>query len=137
AMVLMHHASGALSHVQCGFNYFDPYGHEGSGQEKPTVSVTGTKGSMHLIGYDWKPFGVDMATLDNEVNVRYAKDPGEYVWEMGASAICEAMAKGVEPKINALHALHVLEIIEAARKSQETGSRINLESTFPYPLFKV
>ncbi|MFZ9661905.1 MAG: Gfo/Idh/MocA family protein [Chitinophagaceae bacterium] len=136
AMVLMHHASGALSHVQCGFNYFDPYGHEGSGQEKPTVSVVGTKGSMHMIGYDWKPFGVDMATLENEVNVRYVKDPGDYVWEMGASAICEAMAKGVEPKINALHALHVLEIIEAARKSQETGMRINLESTFPYPLFK-
>lgn len=137
AMVLMHHASGALSHVQCGFNYFDPYGHEGSGQEKPTVSVVGTKGSMHMIGYDWKPFGVDMATIENENNVRYAKDPGEYVWEMGASAICEAMSKGVEPKINALHALHVLEIIEAARKSQETGRRVDLESTFPYPLFRV
>jgi predicted dehydrogenase len=35
AMVLMEHHSGALSHVQSGFNYFDPYGHEGAGQEKP------------------------------------------------------------------------------------------------------
>jgi predicted dehydrogenase len=51
AMVVMQHASGALSHVQCGFNYFDPYGHEGSGQEKPTVSIVGTRGAMHLIGY--------------------------------------------------------------------------------------
>jgi len=135
AMVLMQHESGALSHVMCGFNYFDPYGHEGTGQEKPTISLVGTKGAMHLIGYDWKPFGVDMATLDNEKNTRYATDPGDYVWEQGASVICEAMATGKEPKINAEHALHVLEIIEAARKSQETGKRIDLVSKFPYPLF--
>src|SRR5688500_137043 len=32
AMVLMDHGNGLLSHVQCGFNYFDPYGHEGKGQ---------------------------------------------------------------------------------------------------------
>ncbi|MEY4931268.1 MAG: hypothetical protein RI909_1992, partial [Bacteroidota bacterium] len=38
AMVLMEHANGIISHVQCGFNYFDPYGHEGEGQEKPTIS---------------------------------------------------------------------------------------------------
>lgn len=136
AMVLMQHESGALSHVMCGFNYFDPYGHEGTGQEKPTISVVGTKGAMHLIGYDWKPFGVDMATMDHEENRRFATDPGDYVWEQGASVICEAMATGKEPRINALHALHVLEIIEAARKSQETGKRIDLTSKFPYPLFK-
>ncbi len=135
AMVLMQHESGALSHVQCGFNYFDPYGHEGNGQEKPTISLVGTRGAMHLIGYDWKPFGVDMATIEQEQSQRFVTDPGEYVWEMGASAICEALATGKEPKINAEHALHVLEIIEAARKSQETGQRINLKSSFPYPLF--
>lgn len=137
AMVLMMHESGALSHVMCGFNYFDPYGHEGTGQEKPTISLVGTRGAMHLIGYDWKPFGVDMATTDNEKNTRYATDPGDYVWEQGATVICEAMAKGKEPRINAEHALHVLEIIEAARKSQETGKRIKIESRFPYPLFTV
>jgi predicted dehydrogenase len=134
AMVLMEHMSGALSHVQCGFNYFDPYGHEGSGQEKPTVSLVGTKGSMHLIGYDWKPFGVDMATIEDEKGKRYAVDPGTYVWEQGASVIAESMATGQEPLIAAEHALHVLEIMEAARKSQETGRRIVLKSKFKWPV---
>lgn len=135
AMVLMQHQSGALSHVQCGFNYFDPYGHEGSGQEKPTVSLVGTKGSMHLIGYDWKPFGVDLATLDDEKGKRYATNPESYVWEQGASVIAEALSTGKEPRINVNHALHVLEIIEAARKSEATRQRINLQSTFQYPLW--
>ena len=135
ASVLMLHESGAISHVQCGFNYFDPYGHEGSGQEKPTISIVGTKGSMHLVGYDWKPFGVDMATLENEKSQRFVTDPQDYVWEQGATVICEAMATGKEPKINAEHALHVLEIIEAARESQSSGRRIEIKSKFPYPLF--
>lgn len=134
AMVLMQHASGALSHVQCGFNYFDPYGHEGSGQEKPTISIVGTRGAMHLIGYDWKPFGVDMATLDDEKGKRYATDAEAYVWEQGASVVAEALHSGKEPLIAAEHALHVLEIIEAARTSQATGKRINLISTFKWPV---
>lgn len=134
AMVLMEHANGALSHVQCGFNYFDPYGHEGSGQEKPTISVVGTRGSMHLIGYDWKPFGVDMATIDDEKGKRYAVDSGTYVWEQGASVIAESMTTLQDPLIAAEHALHVLEIIEAARTSQASGKRIALKSSFKWPV---
>jgi predicted dehydrogenase len=136
ASVLMEHQSGAISHVQCGFNYFDPYGHQGKGQDKPTVSVVGKKGSMHLIGYDWMPFGVDMATVDHEESQRFATDPGTYVWEQGASVICESLVTGKEPLINAEHSLHVLEIIEAARKSQREGTRIQLVSGFPYPVVK-
>jgi predicted dehydrogenase len=136
AMVLMEHANGVISHVQCGFNYFDPYGHEGEGQEKPTISVWGTKGNMNLIGYDWAPFGVDMATSENESTVRYVKDAGTYVWEQGASVIAESMVNQTEPLIAAEHALHVLEIIEAARASQSSGKRISLKSVFKYPVVR-
>jgi predicted dehydrogenase len=135
SMVLMEHASGALSHVQSGFNFFDPYGHEGAGQDKPTISVWGTKGNMHLIGYDWAPFGVDMATTENEEKtIRYAEDAKGYVWQEGASAISESLVTGKEPLIAAEHSLHVLEIIEAARKSQAEGKRIQLVSTFKWPV---
>ena len=34
----MDHGNGVLSHVQCGFNYFDPYGHEGKGQNNHTIT---------------------------------------------------------------------------------------------------
>lgn len=136
AMILMEHASGALSHVQSGFNYFDPYGHGGSGQDKPTISMWGTKGNMHLIGYDWMPFGVDMATEGNEETKRYVTDAGSYVWQQGASVISESLATGIEPLINVEHSLHVLEIIGAARESQTTGKRISLESVFKWPIIK-
>jgi len=133
--VLMEHASGALSHVQSGFNFFDPYGHQGKGQDKPTISIWGTEGNMHLIGYDWAPFGVDMATKENdEKTIRYAEDAKGYVWQEGASSISEAMVTGKEPLIAAEHSLHVLEIMEAARKSQAEGKRIQLVSTFKWPV---
>lgn len=134
AMVLMEHLSGALSHVQSGFNYFDPYGHEGTGQEKPSISIWGTHGNMHLIGYDWAPAGVDMATHDHETTVRHVPDPGSYVWQEGATVISQSLVKGTEPLINVEHSLHVLEIMEAAHRSQEEGRRIPLESTFRWPV---
>jgi len=133
AMVLLDHGNGVISHVQCGFNYFDPYGHEGRGQERPTITIWGTNGNMSLIGYDWAPFGVDLATTDHEKGRRYADDTGSYVWEQGASVIAESLVSNQEPLIAAEHALHVLEVIEAARESGHTGRRVLLKSTFRYP----
>lgn len=89
--VLMEHASGAISNVMCGFNYFDPYGHQGTGQDKPTISIIGTKGAMHLIGYDWSPFAVEMATIDHEEPLRFATNTGTYVWQEGASEISKSL----------------------------------------------
>lgn len=134
AMVLLDHGNGVLSHVQCGFNYFDPYGHEGKGQDRPTITIWGTKGNMSLVGYDWAPFGVDLATADDEKGHRHATDPGSYVWEQGASVIAESLVNGQEPLIAAEHALHVLELIEAARASGQTGKRVAMKSTFRWPV---
>jgi predicted dehydrogenase len=134
AMVVMDHGNGTLSHVQCGFNYFDPYGHEGKGQQHHTISIWGTQGNMGLVGYDWAPFGVDLATSLTEPPKRYVEDPGTYVWQQGASVISEALAKGSTPLITVEHALHVLEIIEAARESGSSGKRIDLQSTFKWPV---
>lgn len=134
AMILMEHANGVLSHVQCGFNYFDPYGHEGEGQDKPTISIWGTHGNLQLIGYDWAPFGVDVATSENEKTTREATDTGTYVWEQGASVISESLVMSKEPLIAAEHALHVLEVMEAARASQATGKRIPMKSIFKFPV---
>jgi predicted dehydrogenase len=134
AMVLMDHGNGVLSHVQSGFNYFDPYGHEGKGQDRPTISVWGSEGNMALVGYDWAPFGVELATSSEEKPKRFAEDQEGYVWQQGASVISQAMIEKTEPRINVEHALHVLEIIEAARSSGQTGKRIELKSTFKWPM---
>ena len=134
AMLLMDHGNGVISHVQCGFNYFDPYGHEGKGQEKHTITIWGTHGNMGLVGYDWAPHGVDLVTHENETPQRFVPDPGTYVWQQGASVISESMVTGNEPLINVEHALHVLEVIEATRASGDSGKKIKLESTFKFPI---
>ncbi|MDX2185365.1 MAG: Gfo/Idh/MocA family oxidoreductase [Opitutaceae bacterium] len=134
AMVLMEHVNGALSHVQSGFHYYDPHGHEGKGQTKPTVSIVGNRGNMHLIGYDWSPHGVILETDDGKGPQTLCTDPKGFVWQEGGSVVAEALATGTEPLINCEHALHVLEIIEAARESQASGRRVTLKSSFKYPL---
>lgn len=134
AHVLMEHANGVLSHVMCGFNYFDPYGHEGKGQERPSIQVWGSHGNISLVGYDWAPQGVDLVTHDHETPQRFLPDPQGYVWQEGATVIAESIVKGTNPRINVEHALHVLEVIEAARKSSETGKKIKLESRFTWPM---
>jgi predicted dehydrogenase len=135
AMILLDHGNATFSHTQCGFNYFDPHGHDGSELERHSISIVGKKGLMELVGYDWAPHGVDLATEDEPIPKRHATDPQGWVWQQGAATIAECLATGKEPLITTEHALHIVEILEAARASGETGKRIALQSTFKWPLF--
>src|SRR5205085_2098866 len=83
AMVILDHGRGVLSHVQCGFNYFNPHGHEGAKETRHTVTLVGTAGTMGLVGYDWEPNGVDLATQDHPAYQRHATDKAGYVWQWG------------------------------------------------------
>ncbi len=134
AHILMEHEKGVISHVQCGFNYFDPHGHEAGTQTLHSIQIYGDYGNMRLIGYDWEPLGVILDNSWTEPATLNNKDSEGYQWQEGATKIGEALLSGIEPRINAEHALHVLEIIEAARKSSKTGKRIQLKSKFPYPM---
>jgi predicted dehydrogenase len=134
AMVLMDHGNGVISHVQSGFNYFNPHGHEGAKETRHTIQIIGSKGVMGLVGYDWEPLGVDLATESEPAYKRHATDAKGYVWQQGASLAAETLATGKEWLFTPEHALHVVEIIVAARKSQETGRRIDLMSTFKWPI---
>jgi predicted dehydrogenase len=134
AHVLMDHGNGVLSHIMCGFNYFDPHGHEAGSQQLHSIQIYGDKGNLRLIGYDWESNGVYLDDKWDQPATLFQKDSQGYMWQEGATKVAEAMVKGTEPRINSLHALHVLEIIEAARKSSDKGKRITLESTFPWPM---
>ncbi len=136
SMLLMEHADGLISHVQSGFNYFNPHGHDGSQETRHTVSIVGNRGCMGLVGYDWDPRGVDVATEDHPAYERHVTDKGDFVWQMGASLAAESLATGRELLITPEHALHVLEIIQATRESQATGRRIPLTSTFRWPVVR-
>lgn len=134
AMVLMYHGNGVISHVQSGFSYFSPKGHFSGEEEYHTVKIVGTNGTIGLVGYDWEPHGVDLATTSARELQRFATDQHDYAWEMGASLAAKCLATGSEMLIAPEHALHVLEVIEATRESQATGRRISLRSSFKWPV---
>ena len=133
-MVLMDHGDSVISHVMSGFNYFNPHGHSGRDETRYTVTVTGRTGFMGLVGYDWEPLGVDVATQAEPKVTRHATAAKGYIWQQGAALAAESLATGRRLLVTPEHALHVLEIITAARESQETGRRVTLNSTFGWPL---
>ncbi|MBM4004408.1 MAG: Gfo/Idh/MocA family oxidoreductase [Planctomycetes bacterium] len=134
AMLLLDHGNGVISHVQSGFNYFNPHGHVGKEEQRHTISIVGSRGYMGLIGYDWEPQGVDLATHDRPRLERHVTDANGYVWQQGAALAAESLVTDRELLITPEHALHVLEIITAARASSSNGTHVKLQSTFRWPL---
>jgi predicted dehydrogenase len=131
---LLDHGNGVISHIQSGFNYFNPHGHEGSKETRHTISIVGSTGFMGLVGYDWEPLGVDLATKNSPKLERHVTDAQGYVWQQGATLAAECLATGKELLVTPEQALHVLEIFTAARRSSAAGKRIKLMSTFKWPI---
>jgi predicted dehydrogenase len=134
AHILLEHDKNVISHVMCGFNYFDPHGHEAGNQALHSIQIYGDYGNMRLIGYDWETNGVMLDTSWTEPPKLVSTDKGNYVWQEGANVVGESIINATEPKINVEHALHVLEIIEAARRSSATGMKMKLKSKFTWPM---
>jgi len=134
AHILLEHDNNVISHVMCGFNFFDPHGHEAKGQQLHSIQIYGDQGNLRLIGYDWETNGVYLDNSWDEPAKLYQQDSEGYQWQEGATKIGESLVKGIEPRINVEHALHVLEIIEAAKKSSATGMKVKLKSKFKWPM---
>lgn len=134
AIVLMDHGQGIISTMQSGFNYFNPHGHDGSRENRHTVSIVGSTGNMGLVGYDWAPRAVEVATQAQPEFRRHAAEPHDYVWQQGASLAAQSLVTGRPTLFTAEHSLHIVEIIGAARESQATGRRIPIRSTFRWPV---
>ena len=134
AHILLEHQNGIISHIMCGFNYFDPFGHEAKNQTLHSIQIFGDKGNMRLIGYDWEPKSVVLDTSWTNPPETHVTDDQGYQWQEGATKIATSLSTQIEPKIHVLHSLHVLEIIEAARKSSKEGIKVPLKSVFSWPM---
>jgi len=134
-MLIMHHGNGVLSHVQTGFGYFSGERLAGEGRRLYTIDVTGTKGTMHLQGWDWEPAAVDVACQGEVVLETFCKERGHYNWVGGAKYVAESLLSGKPSLITPEHALHVLEVMNACHESQRTGRRVGVETGFKWPVF--
>ena len=134
AMILLDHGKGIISHIQSGFNYFNPHGHDGSGEQRHTITIAGSRGFMGLVGYDWAPQGVDLATHESPKLERHVTDAKDYIWQQGGALAAECLSTGRELLVSPEQALHVLEIITGARESQKSGKHVELTSTFRWPI---
>ncbi len=80
---------------------------------------------MGLVGYDWAPLGVDLATTRTRRSSSATSPTRRATSGSRAAALAaECLATGKELLVTPEQALHVLEIITAARESPETGKRI-------------
>jgi predicted dehydrogenase len=134
-MLIARHQSGVLSHVQTGFGYFESERLRGE-RKLYTVDVMGTKGVMHLQGWDWSSAGVDLAYEGESILETQCKESWKYEWVGGAAYVCDRLLDGQPSLITPEHGLHVLDVMNACHESQRTGQRVKCETTFPWPLIK-
>ncbi len=135
-MLIMKHVTGAMSHVGTGFGYFE---HEHLPRESGrlyTVDVMGTRGAMHLQGWDWSAAGVDVATVELNELETYCTDKWQYEWVGGAAYVADCLLTGQPSLITPQHGLHVLDAMNACHESQRTGRRVKCQTTFPWPIVK-
>lgn len=84
AMLMIDHGNGTFSHVATGFTHFTEHHHRDTTRQDYTIDIVGSLGQMHLVGYDWGPHGVDLATRAKPEVTRHCTDPGGYTWQYGA-----------------------------------------------------
>jgi predicted dehydrogenase len=134
-MLIMRHQDGTLSHVQTGYGYFESERLLGE-RKLYTVDVMGTKGVMHLQGWDWSSAGVDLAYEGESILETHCKESWKYEWVGGAAYVCDRLLDGQPSLITPEHGLHVLDVMNACHESQRTGKRVKCETTFPWPIIK-
>ncbi len=135
-MLIMNHGNGILSHVQTGFVYYEAERAPSRERKLYSVDVMGTKGAMHIQGWDWSPAAVDVATEGHAILQPECKDKWPYEWVGGARYVARCLLTGEKSLITAEHGLHVLEVMNACHESQATGRRVAVESTFAWPIIK-
>ncbi|GHO82376.1 Gfo/Idh/MocA family protein [Dictyobacter formicarum] len=131
--LILDHGNAVYSVIQTGFVY-------AAQRDDWTIQVIGTNGAMTMGGYAWSPRDVSIYIGDQmKASGQWEtvwQGPDGYVFWGGATYIAECLAKGEKPLLSGEHAVHVLEVMLAALRAAKTGHRIQITSTFPWPLLK-
>lgn len=132
--LVLDHGNAVYSVIQAGFVY-------AAVRQDWTVQLIGTGGAMTIGGYAWEPKEIslyrgDQAKAAGQWEIFRPQGQERYVWQSGATYIAECLASGEQPRLRGEHAVHVLEVMQAALHSAQTGQRIQITSTFPWPLLE-
>ena len=130
--LLLDHGNAVYSVIQAGFVY-------AAQRQDWTVQLIGTGGALTMGGYAWEPEEIsvyrgDQVRAPGQWETFRPQGQATYVWQSGATYIAECLAKGEKPLLSGEHAVHVLEAMLAAKRAAKTGSRVQISSTFPWPL---
>lgn len=129
--LILDHGNTVYSVIQTGHVYAVQ-------REEWTIQVIGTGGAMTMGGYDWDPRDVTVYVGDPTKKIGtwevQCNEKNDYAWQGGATYIAECLAKDEKPMLSGEHALHVLEVMLATLQSAETGRRVQIDSTFPWPM---
>jgi predicted dehydrogenase len=127
AMILLDFGEAVYAVIQTGFVYA-PY------DNRSTIALFGTGGTINWLGYDWNPHGIEVRVAGGETWQTRATDQEGFAYHRGASYIAACMAEGRSPLMTVEHAYHTLEILLGAHGSARTGRRVEIRSTFPWPV---
>jgi predicted dehydrogenase len=126
-MLLLDFGGAVYAAIQTGFVYpvYD---------ERVTIELCGTAGAIQWLGFDWAPAGIEVRTAGATSWQPRATDQQGYTWQCGGSYLARCLATGEQPLMTPEHAYHTLEIMLGALESARTGRRVDLRSTFPWPV---
>ena len=131
--LLLDFGRGTQAVIQTGFVY--PMRSEGGAayDDRATIELLGTRGTIDWLGYDWEPRGIELRTQNSADPETRATDQQGYTWKNGGSYLACCLAEGRRSLMGAEHAYHTLEVMLGALESARTGRLIPIRSTFPLP----
>jgi predicted dehydrogenase len=128
-MLLLDFGDALFAAIQTGFVY--PV-HD----DRVTIELCGTGGAIQWLGFDWAPRGIEVRLKGSREWDTRATDQQGYTWQCGGSYLARCLAQGEQPLMTPEHAYHTLEVMLGALEAARTGRRVDIKSTFPWPIIK-
>lgn len=126
SVVVLELAGGATVRLTANF-------YVGAGTRQGGIELHGERGSVHIA--DWTNFDSEIRAGLPPAPVPLVRDPYPGIpWGRGIAEFVSAMNEGRPHRCSAEHAAHIVDILNAAAASQQSGTPVDVTSSFPPPL---
>ena len=126
-IVLALFAGGPLLRLTCNF-------YVSSDTVPRTIDVHGDAGTLRLADWIMPGSEIGRARYGEPVAVSAEADDTQQIdWAVGLADLAAAIAQDRPHRTGAEHAAHVVDVLEAIARSAQSGTRVDIDSTFPAP----